>query len=330
MTIWVTLQTEFCSTVWEKRAYSCIIGLIYCFDFFNLCEGKSRCRVFAFYSVFILQNLIFLIVYALRFQGTIANTTIITIASMICGGMFIGLVSMLIYYGEYHPSRMTASVSRNVNEHPATANADTLKSFKLFHRGSLVSLHHSIDIDRLSPRIEEVAIDKQSLLRNIAQMSDCVEEGIINRNYSSEKDSNVNNSVRISAECERPHSRVGAGKHKEEVLPKDNLDNAPVDSALLSCPYPGLADIDSSRKRRGIYEHDITSQLDWCAPDILNIDLDRLGNLDQGEWNNSLSLDTCSKVIDVLDIMKNRRKLTTPTSLERGRIFDIEKVSDDL
>ncbi|XP_067217043.1 uncharacterized protein [Linepithema humile] len=325
MTIWVILQkTEFCPTVWEERIYNCIIGLIYCFDFFNLCEGKSRYRVFVFYSVFIVQNLIFLTMYALRFQGTIADTVMVTIASLICSSMFIGLMSMLLYYGEYHPSRMAARASRNVNEH--SAKVDTPRSFKLFHRGSLASLHHSIDI---SPRIEKMATDKQSLLRNIAQMSDCTEEGIINRNYSLENKSNASSSVRISTECERPHSRVGAGKHKDEVLLKDNLDNALVGSAPLSCPYPGLADIDSSRKRRGIYEHDITPQLDWYAPDILNIDLDRLGNLDHGEWNNSLSLDTCGKVIDVLDIIKNRGKLTTPTSLESGRIFDIEKQRDE-
>lgn len=327
MTIWVILQkTEFCPTVWEERIYNCIIGLIYCFDFFNLCEGKSRYRVFIFYSVCIVQNLIFLTMYALRFQGTIANTTMVTIASVICGGMFVGLMSMLLYYGEYHPSRMVTKASRNVNEHSATAKVDIPRSFKLFHRGSVASLHHSIDV---SPRIEEIATDKQSLLRNIAQMSDCAEEGIINRNYNLENESNASSSVRISTECERPHSRIGTGKHKEEV-PKDNLDNAPVGNVPLSCHYPGLTDIDSSRKRRGIYEHDITPQLDWHAPDILNIDLNRLDNLDHGEWNNSLSLDTCSKVVDVLDIIKNRGKLTTPTSLESGRIFDIEKVLDDL
>ncbi|CAK9798706.1 XK-related protein 5 [Anthophora quadrimaculata] len=44
MTIWVILQnTDFCPTIWEERIYNCIIGFIYCFDFFNLRVGKSRC-----------------------------------------------------------------------------------------------------------------------------------------------------------------------------------------------------------------------------------------------------------------------------------------------
>lgn len=270
--------------------------------------------------------------YALHFKDTITNDTMIAIASVIIGGMLVGLTSMSLYYGKFHPSKMmtTNGVSQNINEHSHTTNTvktETPSKFKLFHRGSLVSLHHSIDI---SPRTEEgeVATDKQSLLTNIAQISDCAEEGIVNRNYNSENESNAS-VVRVSTECERSHSRIG-GKHKEEIVSNDNPDNA-----LTGSPaplYPGLLDIDSSRKRHGIYEHDITPQLDWHAPDILNIDLlDQLSKLDNSERNNSLSFNSCSsKVIGALDVIKNRGKLTTPTPLESSRIFDIEKVVKNL
>ncbi|XP_032678227.1 uncharacterized protein LOC116847391 isoform X2 [Odontomachus brunneus] len=364
MTIWVILQnTEFCPTVWEERIYNCIIGLIYCFDFFNLRDGRSRYRVLVFYTVIAVQNLVFLVMYALRFVDAIAVDTMIAITSAIVGGMLVGLTSMLLYYGKFHPSRLTLTrdVRRDIDEHLATVKVDTPRSFKLFHRGSLVSLHHSIDI---SPRVtisEEVATDKQSLLTNVAQISDCLEEGIVNCNYNTE-----NESVRVSTECEKPHSRA----HKEETTtPKDNADNTLSVSATLSTLYQGLPDIDdaeahhrqkrrgiclpithgldtekkilsevdvdmdvdvdvylSSRKRRGIYEHGIATQLDWLSPDISSIDL----NLDEGERNNSLTLDSCSKVIGALDAIKNRSRLTTPTQLEGGRIFDIEKVSKDL
>lgn len=333
MTIWVILQkTEFCPTVWEERIYNCIIGLIYCFDFFNLREGRSRYRVLVFYTVIVAQNLILLTMFALHFKDTIASDTMMAIASAIIGGMLVGLMSMSLYYGKFHPSITTTNgVSRNINELSHTTNTAKTetpsKSFKLFQRGSLVSLHHSIDI---SPRTEEgeMATDKQSLLTNIAQISDCAEEGIVNRNYSSENESNAS-VVRVSTECERPHSRAG-GKHKEEIASNDNSDNVrTVSPAPL---YPGLLDIDSSRKRHGIYEHDITSQLDWRAPDILSIDLlDQLGKLDNCEVNDSFSFNSCSnKMIGALDVIKNRGKLTTPTPLESGRIFDIEKVIKNL
>ncbi|XP_012058615.1 PREDICTED: uncharacterized protein LOC105621770 [Atta cephalotes] len=324
MTIWVILQkTKFCSTAWEERIYNCVIGLIYCFDFFNLRDDRSRYRVLIFYSVIAAQNVIFLIIYMLHVGETI---TMIMIASVIVSCMLIGLTSMSLYYGKFHPSRTATNISRNISEHSTTTKVDASRSFKLFHRDSLVSLHHSMDI---SPRTEEVPTDKQSLLTNIAQISDCVEEGIVNRNYSSENEFNAS-ALRLSTECERSHSRIGV-KHKEEVtLVNDNPDNALTSSAPLNSLYFGLPDIDSSRKRRGIYEHDITPQLDWHAPDILNIDLNQLGSLDNSERSNSLTLDSCSKVIGALDVIKNREKLTTPTPLESSRIFDIEKVSKDL
>lgn len=362
MTIWVIQQnTEFCPTVWEERIYNCIIGLIYCFDFFNLRDGRSRYRVLVFYTVIAVQNLVFLVMYALYFVDAIAVDTMIAIASAIVGGMLVGLTSMLLYYGKYHPSRTTTLARDGGVAHLATAKADTPKSFKLFHRGSLVSLHHAIDI---SPRVtissSEVATDKQSLLTNVAQISDCAEEGIVNCNYNAE-----NEPVRVSAECEKPHSRTA---HKEETAtPKDNADNALSESATLSTLYQGLSDINdaeahhrqkrrgiclpimhgldtekktlpevdvdvdvclSSRKRHGIYENDLAAtQLDWPSPDVSSVDLD----LDNGEGDNTLTLDSCSKVIGTLDAIKNRGRLTTPTQLEGGgRIFDIEKVSKEL
>ncbi|XP_025156920.1 uncharacterized protein LOC105189312 isoform X2 [Harpegnathos saltator] len=362
MTIWVILQnTEFCPTVWEERIYNCIIGLIYCFDFFNLCDGRSRYRVLVFYTVIALQNLVFLVMYALRFVDSIAVDTMIAIASAIVGGMLIGLTSMLLYYSKFHPSRTSATrdIRRDVDEHLATAKTDTPRSFKLFHRGSLVSLHHSIDISPRATISEEVATDKQSLLTNVAQISDCAEEGIVNCNYNAEIES-----VRVSTECEKLHGRA----HKEETsTTMDNADNTLSVSATLSTLYQGLPDTDdaeahhrqkrrgiclpitldtekktlpevdvdmdvdvdiclSSRKRRGIYEHGIATQLDWLCPDVSSVDL----NLDDGEWNSSFMLDSCSKVIGALDAIKNRGRLTTPTQLEGSRIFDIEKASKDL
>jgi hypothetical protein len=37
MTIWVVgQQTDLCSTAWEERVYNAVVGVIYCFCFFNL------------------------------------------------------------------------------------------------------------------------------------------------------------------------------------------------------------------------------------------------------------------------------------------------------
>ena len=64
MTGWVICQnTDFCESVWEERYYNAIVGVIYCFCFFNLKEGQSRFRATTFYFVVILENFIFLAIY---------------------------------------------------------------------------------------------------------------------------------------------------------------------------------------------------------------------------------------------------------------------------
>lgn len=64
MTGWVICQeTDFCETIWEERFYNAIVGVIYCFCFFNLKEGQSRFRATTFYFVIILENFFFLAIY---------------------------------------------------------------------------------------------------------------------------------------------------------------------------------------------------------------------------------------------------------------------------
>ncbi len=49
MTGWVVWQhTEFCTNRWEERLYNAVIGLVYCFSFFSLKEGRSRYRQAAY------------------------------------------------------------------------------------------------------------------------------------------------------------------------------------------------------------------------------------------------------------------------------------------
>lgn len=66
MTVWVILQdTDFCSTWWEERLYNCIVGVIYCFCFFNIKEGQTRYRITLFYTLVISENISFLAAFFL-------------------------------------------------------------------------------------------------------------------------------------------------------------------------------------------------------------------------------------------------------------------------
>ena len=57
MTIWVMLQgTDFCPTKVEEKLFDLVVGVIYCFTFFNLKEGKTRWRALVFYSLMFVEN----------------------------------------------------------------------------------------------------------------------------------------------------------------------------------------------------------------------------------------------------------------------------------
>ena len=50
MTVWTVKQkTDLCSTVWEERIYNSVVGVIYCFCFFNLKVCESN--IFLFHSL---------------------------------------------------------------------------------------------------------------------------------------------------------------------------------------------------------------------------------------------------------------------------------------
>ncbi len=64
MTLWIIFQdTDFCSNVWEERMYNAVVGIIYCFCFFNLKEGSSRCRSTIFYLIIVAENFAFVFVF---------------------------------------------------------------------------------------------------------------------------------------------------------------------------------------------------------------------------------------------------------------------------
>lgn len=61
MTVWIIFQnTDFCTTWWEERLYNCVVGVIYCFCFFNIQEGQTRYRMSVYYVLVISQNICFL------------------------------------------------------------------------------------------------------------------------------------------------------------------------------------------------------------------------------------------------------------------------------
>ncbi len=127
MTAWVVWQdTDFCANQWEERLYNAVVGVVYCFCFFNLKEGHSRYRASLFYAVVIVENFAFVTVFTCysdfqdplsRQNVAIAAFTFVTAGevsdllrhnigvspSFFSLGTSLGLMSMLLYYRFFHP-----------------------------------------------------------------------------------------------------------------------------------------------------------------------------------------------------------------------------------
>ena len=108
MTAWVVWQaTDFCTNVWEERLYNAVVGVIYCFCFFNLKEGRSRYRMAVFYTVTFVENLTFVAAYYWSTHHSPSlPVTWFSLGAMVIvvAGTAVGLCSMVLYYRFYHPA----------------------------------------------------------------------------------------------------------------------------------------------------------------------------------------------------------------------------------
>ena len=89
MTTWIFVQrTDFCTTWWEERLFNAVVGVIYCFCFFNLKEGRTRWRMLIFYTIMLLENGVLLgLWYPYRWQGAWYNDAVL---AAVCTSTLIG------------------------------------------------------------------------------------------------------------------------------------------------------------------------------------------------------------------------------------------------
>ncbi|XP_009859071.2 uncharacterized protein LOC104265836 [Ciona intestinalis] len=103
MTAWLVAQkTDFCNTWYEERLFNAVIGIIYVFCFFNMKEGRSRCRAAFYYTAMLAENsLMIMLWWPHRVPGTWYNIPALV---AVWGGFLVGSVSMSMYYQFFHPA----------------------------------------------------------------------------------------------------------------------------------------------------------------------------------------------------------------------------------
>uniref|UniRef100_A0A8C5RUA9 XK-related protein n=2 Tax=Elapidae TaxID=8602 RepID=A0A8C5RUA9_LATLA len=106
MTFWIIQgETDFCMSKWEEIIYNMVVGIIYIFCWFNVKEGRSRCRMSIYYIITLLENAALTgLWYWFREQYLISEFYALIIVCVVASSFALGVFFMFIYYCLLHPS----------------------------------------------------------------------------------------------------------------------------------------------------------------------------------------------------------------------------------
>lgn len=105
MTFWIVhCETEFCVTKWEEIVFDMVVGIIYIFSWFNVKEGRTRCRLLIYYLVILLENAALSALWYLYRSPVGTDAFAVPALCVIFSSFFTGIVFMLMYYAFFHPN----------------------------------------------------------------------------------------------------------------------------------------------------------------------------------------------------------------------------------
>ncbi|XP_068955645.1 XK-related protein 4 [Petaurus breviceps papuanus] len=126
MTFWIVhCETEFCITKWEEIVFDMVVGIIYIFSWFNVKEGRTRCRLFIYYFVILLENTALSALWYLYKAPQIADAFAIPALCVVFSSFLTGIVFMLMYYAFFHPN------GPRFGQSPSCACEDPVAAFAL-------------------------------------------------------------------------------------------------------------------------------------------------------------------------------------------------------
>ncbi|XP_073487715.1 XK-related protein 4 [Aquarana catesbeiana] len=126
MTFWIVhCETEFCITKWEEIVFDMVVGIIYIFSWFNVKEGRTRCRLFIYYFVILLENTALSTLWYLYKAPQILDAFAIPALCVVFSSFLTGIVFMLMYYAFFHPN------GPRFGQSPSCACEDPISAFPL-------------------------------------------------------------------------------------------------------------------------------------------------------------------------------------------------------
>ncbi|XP_056377910.1 XK-related protein 4 [Hyla sarda] len=126
MTFWIVhCETEFCITKWEEIVFDMVVGIIYIFSWFNVKEGRTRCRLFIYYFVILLENTALSTLWYIYKSPKILDAFAIPALCVVFSSFLTGIVFMLMYYAFFHPN------GPRFGQSPSCACEDPVTAFPL-------------------------------------------------------------------------------------------------------------------------------------------------------------------------------------------------------
>ncbi|XP_072219862.1 XK-related protein 4 isoform X1 [Leuresthes tenuis] len=105
MTFWIVhCETDFCISKWEEIVFDMVVGIIYIFSWFNVKEGRTRCRLFIYYLVILVENSALSALWYLYRTPHTTDAFAVPALCVIFSSFLTGVVFMLMYYAFFHPN----------------------------------------------------------------------------------------------------------------------------------------------------------------------------------------------------------------------------------
>ncbi|NWQ61732.1 XKR6 protein, partial [Neopipo cinnamomea] len=102
--------TDFCMSKWEEILFNMVVGIVYIFCWFNVKEGRTRYRMFAYYTVVLTENAtLTLLWYFYRDPDTTESYAVPALCCVFLS-FAAGIALMLLYYGVLHPMGPRAKI----------------------------------------------------------------------------------------------------------------------------------------------------------------------------------------------------------------------------
>ncbi|MEE6477202.1 hypothetical protein FKM82_011409 [Ascaphus truei] len=102
--------TDFCMSKWEEILFNMVVGMVYIFCWFNVKEGRTRYRMFAYYTVILTENAALTFLWYFYRDPDTTDSYAMPALCCVFLSFAAGLAFMLLYYGVLHPMGPRANI----------------------------------------------------------------------------------------------------------------------------------------------------------------------------------------------------------------------------